>query len=370
MKLFKLLVLGFDMLWLAGLMGMMAVGAVTFFETNSSDDAADMSPETVGTPQDDILSGTNGNDNLLGGQGDDQIGGYNGEDTIDGGDGDDDLHGANGDDQLLGADGADTLHGEAGNDALYGGDDDDTLYGNNSNDTMHGGAGNDALQGSAGNDNLSGDIGSDALQGGLDDDTLSGGLGNDSLFGGWGNDLLNGVEDDTATAGIQDIDQADFLNGGGGDDTILAGQDDIVTAGAGNDTIVLGDWITEGHAAQIIDFNADEDSILLIWDDAAGDEPTIDLAPHPTDTDLTQILMDGEAVADVDADSHIVLTDIALIPQSLAQTGVIANVYRALAVFLCHHSRNFLYAVVCHGIIHGDTSMGLHWTTSRAVPSH
>jgi Ca2+-binding RTX toxin-like protein len=316
MKLFKWLFLGFDMLWLAGLMGMMAVRAVTFFETESRDDAAGMSPETVGTPQDDILSGTNGNDNLLGGQGDDQIGGYDGED---------DLHGAGGNDQLLGADGSDTLHGEAGNDALYGGDDDDTLYGNNFNDTMHGGAGNDALQGSAGNDNLSGDIGSDDLQGGLDDDTLSGGLGNDSLFGGWGKDLLNGVEDNTATAGIQDIDQADFLNGGGGDDTILAGQDDIITAGAGDDTIVLGDWITEG-AAQLIDFNANEDSIILVWDDAAGDEPTIDLAPHPTDPDLTQIIMNGEAVADVDADSDIALTDIALIAQSLAKTGVIVNV--------------------------------------------
>ena len=54
-------------------------------------------------------------------------------------------------------------------------------------------------------------------------------------------DLLNRVEDDTATAGIQDINQTDFLN--------------------------------------------------------------------------------GEAVADVDADSNIALT-----PQSLAKTGVIANV--------------------------------------------
>ena len=80
-----------------------------------------------------------------------------------------------------------------------------------------------ALEGSAENDNLSRDIGADALQGGLDDDTLSGGLGNNSLFGGWGNNLLNEVENDTAISGTQDIDQADFLNGSGGDDTILAG---------------------------------------------------------------------------------------------------------------------------------------------------
>ena len=314
------------MLWLADLMGMMAVGAVTFIETGANDDSNNLEPSAVGTPEDDILSGTNSSDNLLGGQGDDQIGGYDGQDTIDGSEVDDDLQGADGDDQLLGADGADTLHREARNDALYGGDEDDTLYGNNSNDTMHGGAGNDALQGSAENDNLSRDIGADALQGGLDDDTLSGGLGTDSLFGGWGNNLLNEVENDTAISGTQDIDQADFLNGSGGDDTILAGQDDIVTAGAVDDTIMVGDWITEGHAAQIIDFNADEDSIVLVWDNAAGDEPTIDLAPHPTVADLTQILMNSKAVADVDTDSDIALTDIALIAKSLAKTGIIANV--------------------------------------------
>jgi anionic cell wall polymer biosynthesis LytR-Cps2A-Psr (LCP) family protein len=64
MKLLKWLILGFDILWLASLMGMVVVGAVTFFETQSSDDTADMSPESVETPQDDILSGNNGNDNL------------------------------------------------------------------------------------------------------------------------------------------------------------------------------------------------------------------------------------------------------------------------------------------------------------------
>jgi hypothetical protein len=201
-----------------------------------------------------------------------------------------------------------------------------SLYGNNLNDPMHGGAGNDALQGSAGNDNLSGDLGADALQGGLDNDTLTGGQGADTLFGGWGDDQLNGVEDDTSIDGIQDTDDADFLNGGGGNDQILAGQGDIVTAGTGNDTIVLGDWITEGHAAQITDFNGDDDTILLVWDDAAGDEPKVDLQINPTNPDLMQILMNGTAIADVDAGSDIELSDIVLVAQSIAQTGVIANV--------------------------------------------
>jgi Ca2+-binding RTX toxin-like protein len=191
---------------------------------------------------------------------------------------------------------------------------------------MHGGDGDDALQGSAGNDSLLGDSGADALQGGLDDDTLSGGQGADSLFGGWGNDVLNGVEDDTNIDGIQDIDDADYLNGGGGDDQILVGQGDIVTAGAGEDTIVLGDWITEGHAAEITDFDSEEDSILVVWDDAAGEEPGVELQLHPDDPGLIQILLDGTAVADLDSASGIELEDIALVAQSLAQTGLIANI--------------------------------------------
>ena len=48
--------------------------------------------------------------------------------------------------------------------------------------------------------------------------------------------------------------------------------------------------------------------------------------PHPTVADLTQILMNSKAVADVDTDSDIALTDIALIAKSLAKTGIIANV--------------------------------------------
>jgi hypothetical protein len=118
----------------------------------------------------------------------------------------------------------------------------------------------------------------------------------------------------------------DALDGGAGDDQIIAGQNDIVTTGTGNDTVVLGDWITEGHTAQIMDFNCEEDNILLVWDDANGEEPTVDLQPNPTNPNLIQILMNGTAVADVDAGSDIELSDIVLIAQSLAQTGVIANV--------------------------------------------
>jgi Ca2+-binding RTX toxin-like protein len=287
------------MLWLAGLIGMMAVGAVTFIESGTEEDSDGEITFKKGTDGNDVLSG--------------------GLDA-------DDLRGDDGNDTLFGSVGADTLSGEAGNDALYGGDDDDTLFGNNADDTMHGGGGNDALQGSAGNDNLSGDQGADALQGGLDNDTLSGGLGEDSLFGGWGNDQLNGVEDDTTVAGIQDIDGADFLNGGGGDDQIIAGQNDVVTGGSGEDTLVLGDWITDGNAVQIMDFDETEDSIILIWDDAVGEEPTVDLQINPDYPDLIQILMDGEAVADVDSNSGIVLSDIALVAQSLADTGVFAKV--------------------------------------------
>ena len=233
------------------------------------------------------------------------------------------MFGGEGKDVLNGLEGADSLHGEDGNDVLSGGDGDDTLFGNNADDTLHGDAGDDALQGSAGNDVLDGGTGDDVVQGGLDDDTLSGGLGADSLFGGWGNDLVNGVVDNPDTAALDDTDGADFLNGGSGDDTVIAGIGDIVTAGDGADDIVLGDWIPEGGAASIVDFDGADDNILLVYDDAEETpEVTVQAAPdNPADA---QVLMDGVVVANVFGGAGLAASDIVMMPLSLAQASGMA----------------------------------------------
>lgn len=91
---------------------------------------------------------------------------------------------------LTGTPGDDILYGSAGNDTLNGFAGNDVLYGSSGNDTLNGGAGSDILYGGAGDDILNG--GDDGAT-----DTMIGGEGNDQFFGsgnvdaGAGDDLVD-----------------------------------------------------------------------------------------------------------------------------------------------------------------------------------
>jgi Ca2+-binding RTX toxin-like protein len=310
------------MLFLAGLMGLMAVGAAAFVDIGSDDDDDDGDPQIddTGRVAGQIVSGSNQNDFLEGSWGDDQIGGGDGNDLINGNDGYDYVRGDKGNDTVDGGAGHDNLHGNDGDDEIDGGAEDDTLTGHNGNDVLRGNSGNDSLNGSAGDDALFGDDGDDALMGGLGNDFLSGGRGQDALFGGWGDDLIVGVEYDPQSIGITDEDSADFLNGGGGVDTIVAGQNDVVTAGDGADNIIFGDWITAGNAAIIEDYVAKDDSLLFVWDDSKTDseEPQITVEPDPDNPDQTLVRMDGTVVACVKSPDVLNASDISIVPLSSA----------------------------------------------------
>lgn len=114
-----------------------------------------------GSPDDDIINGTSGNDTLDGGVGNDQIYGHDGNDTLEGG---------TGDDLVYGGDGTNTIYGEDGNDTLDGGNHVDTIYGGN---------GNDVIYGRDGNDNLYAGSGGNIVYGGYGDDTYFYEGGND-----------------------------------------------------------------------------------------------------------------------------------------------------------------------------------------------
>ena len=137
---------------------------------------------SLGTNNDDTLSGTAGTDILLGG---------NGDDVLNGGSGSDLLVGGNGEDSLYGGDGGDLLIAGNGDDLLDGGDGNDILLAGNGNDTLDGGDGNDYLDGGNGSDTLDGGDGNDYLDGGNGNDYLDGGAGSDVLYGGNGGDTLN-----------------------------------------------------------------------------------------------------------------------------------------------------------------------------------
>ena len=283
---------------------------------------ADISTETEAEGEDTqevsrIVDGGEGAETITGTDDPEMIGGRGGEDTITGGGGADELRGGAGADVLHGDDGDDTLHGEDGDDALYGEADDDRLFGHNGEDTLWGGDGDDSLVGSAGNDTLYGGAGDDALHGDLDDDRLDGGMGSDTLFGGHGNDTVIGIVDDPATDAIDDIDTGrDYLNGGGGDDAIIAGRGDIVTTGSGSDTVMLGDWLAADHQAEILDFSAANDMLMVFYDETDGAEPDITLEPDSEDPASQRLLLDGVEIAHIANASGLTLDHVALVPQA------------------------------------------------------
>ena len=97
------------------------------------------------------------------------------------------------------------------------------------------------------------------------------------------------------------------------------GAGDVVTSGDGADEIVLGDWLATGEAAQIMDYAAQDDSLVLVWDDSSADtaEPQITLATDPEAADQTLVYLDGAIVAAVNG-TDLMPGDIALIPLSTA----------------------------------------------------
>ena len=141
---------------------------------------------------DDRIDGGRGNDVICGGRGDDRIEGDDGDDEIDAGRGDDRVDGGEGDDRIDGGRGDDRLEGDDGDDSLSGGRGDDRLDGGDDEDTLDGGSGDDHLDGGDDDDQLSGGRGDDHLDGGDDDDRLDGGPGDDRLDGGSGRDEVDG----------------------------------------------------------------------------------------------------------------------------------------------------------------------------------
>ncbi|WP_300588987.1 Hint domain-containing protein [Marivita sp.] len=195
--------------------------------------------------------------------------------------------------------------------SVYSLDGNDTLTGGSGADRLYGDAGNDSLVGGAGNDTLDGGAGADTIDGGYGDDTILGGTGNDSLTGADGSDLFivqdtfgldtiiggegavdldtidltavttpvtvnyTGNEAGTITSGTNTItfsqiehliltEGADYvepvadgvgawIEGRGGDDTILGGQgNDTIDGGDGNDYLedLTGDDTILGGAGE------------------------------------------------------------------------------------------------------------------------
>lgn len=246
--------------------------------------------QVVGTDAGEVLSGGAGNDLIHGGGGTDLIDGRDGGDRIEAGDGHDAVWAGEGDDTVQGGEGNDSLTGQAGNDVLFGGTGADSLMGDLGDDTLSGDEGNDTLLGGTGNDSLDGGAGSDWLAGGEGDDSLAGKDGSDILDGGNGNDWISGLD-----GAVDDFDE-DFLNGGAGNDTMLLGAGDHATGDDGEDTFVLAEVGGGGVLAEIGDYDATQDQLVVMYDPSTHPDPQISVEPAADGTHST-ILMDGTPVA-------------------------------------------------------------------------
>lgn len=267
-------------------------------------------PSLSGTNEADVLSGSPHGEAITGLGSHDQINGQAGHDSLDGGDGHDSIWGGTGNDTLLGGAGNDLLHGEDGVDALIGGSGDDSLYGHFGDDILFGGTGADLGHGGQGLDQLHGEEGNDALHGNQGNDTLEGGAGQDSLFGGEGDDLVWGAQDDKAT---------DYLNGGDGDDTLIAGAGDIVTAGSGADEIWIDNQGEDNSAVELMDFNPDEDQLVVFWTPEGEAEPQISIDPDPENPEQQILRVNGAEILRLTGAAGLSTADIALVDTQSAQ---------------------------------------------------
>ena len=158
----------------------------------------------IGTPGNDRIHGSHGDDRIDAGAGDDRVHARRGNDTVRGEQGADRLHGGRGNDDLNGLAGPDLVRGGPGNDVVRG---DDPLVGDRvSRDVLRGGRGDDEVLGGDGSDRLRGGLGTDTIRGEAGDDRIGARDGvRDYVVCGPGQDVarldrLDTIQDATADA--------------------------------------------------------------------------------------------------------------------------------------------------------------------------
>lgn len=204
------------------------------------------------------------------------------------------VRGSSSADFIQGNEVANILYGDA---AATGPGGNDTISGFDGNDSIYGGAGNDSVNGGNGNDRLFGGTGMDSLYGGEGRDLIVGGAGADVLTGGAdGEDTLSyagssvGVRVTTtfgsSTSGVGGDAQGDVISGFSdivgsslGDrltDTVkttvaFGGNDNSFYGGQGNDTLVLGGGVDDGHGGAGNDVLSGEVGNDLLYGDDGND---------------------------------------------------------------------------------------------------
>jgi len=135
-----------------------------------------------------------------------------------------------------------------------------------------------------------------------------------------GTALLHRIALDPKGAGIVDQADPDPMDAPISYDQTIAAHGDAIAAGSNGDQIMLGDWISKGKPAEVLDYEPSKDSLMLVWDDLASDgrEPRVSVECDPFDAEVMHILMNGKSVAEIYGDPALTVADITTIPLSSA----------------------------------------------------
>lgn len=137
---------------------------------------------------------------------------------------------------------------------------------------------------------------------------------------GWGDDVLNEVMAELETAEAEQSQPSQDAEAITYSSAMLDSHDVALEDPAGSVDQLLSDWIAERDGAEILDYEARTESLMVVWDDteATASEPQVDVAPDPDDPEVMHVSMNGENVAEVYGDSALSVADITLIPLSSA----------------------------------------------------
>jgi len=237
-----------------------------------------------------------------------------GDDNVTAGDGAAFVFGGKGDDTLIAGEGAMALFGGLGEDSLDASEGDGGfLDGGTGNDTIVGGAGDDVLDG--GEHGPDAGTGDDVLQAGAGDDLLRGGLGGDTLLGGTGNDVIDhlGRTEERETVEHREfawhIDgEADLLEGGQGNDTVIFDGADSAHGGVGQDLF----WLySDGGVAEIADFRVGEDFLRVSLNPHIGENDEPDVAVELSENgEDGYVIVNGDLVAILRGAPDVTVSDI------------------------------------------------------------
>lgn len=137
---------------------------------------------------------------------------------------------------------------------------------------------------------------------------------------GWGDDILNEMMAEFDEGAVQEPDDAPPPHHTLYSSAMLDDGEVETEAEAPHIDALLSDWIGQRDGAEILDYQAQTESLVVVWDDTNSDatEPEVSVAPAPDDPEVMQVSMNGEHVAEVYGDAELSVSDLTLIPLSSA----------------------------------------------------